>query len=364
LRPSLYLHVPFCASRCAYCDFYSETAGDAGLYVEAMERHFALGAQDLAAPLPSVYVGGGTPSLLAMPQLARLLALPASLSDARTEFSVECNPEDVSEGLLATLQAAGVNRISLGVQSLADDELRRVGRRHDAAGARRALALAAGAPFRLSADLIIGLPGQTAVSFRDSVQGLLAFGPEHLSLYCLEAADAASRRREIPAVLASAPGEAFQAERYLEAHAMLAAAGYVAYELSNWCLPGAECRHNLDIWEGGEFLGFGPAAHSRRGGRRWSWPADLAAWQQPLLAGSLPEALEDRPDAQALELERLLLALRTRRGLAADDTALLAQASFCRACVDRDWARVEEGRWRLSAEGWLRLDAILARLAS
>lgn len=361
----LYLHVPFCASRCNYCGFYAQTGGDMAGYAAALLLQLERSAPDLGPdPLDSVFLGGGTPSWLPPAELRGLLEGLAPWLGPGTEFTVECNPEDLSGSLIELLEQGGVNRLSLGVQSLNNGELLRAGRRHDRAGARRALALAAGSPMRLAADLILGLPGQNRESFQHSLGAVLAYDPEHLSLYCLElepGAPLACLFRESPDL---DPGDDLRADLYLWAHEHLARAGYRAYEVSNWCRPGGECRHNLAIWRGGEFLGLGPAAHSRMGGRRWSWCADLGAWQAALLAGERPPSEEDRPDAAALALERLLLGLRTEKGLRLDDPLLRDKAMLLEQFEGAGWARREGGRFRLRPEGWLRLDGILARLAS
>ena len=205
---------------------------------------------------------------------------------------------------------------------------------------------------------MIGLPGQTEDSFRASLVRILSHRPEHISIYCLESADGDA------SPLAMAADDEELAARYLLAHERLARAGYEAYEVSNWCLPGAECRHNLSIWRGASYIGLGPAAHSFLADRRWSWPADLAAWAEPLLAGRPAERLEDERGPRALALERLLLGLRTREGLPLDDPLLRERRPLLDEFAARGWGREEAGRWRLAPAGWLRLDGILGRLTS
>jgi len=360
----LYVHVPFCATRCSYCGFYTVTGGSQADYLAALLAQLEREGPRLGGPAASIYLGGGTPSWLAPAALARLLAALAPRLAPGGEFSVECNPEDVDAALLARLAAGGVTRVSLGLQSTAAAERAAVGRRHGAARGLAALDLLAASPFALSVDLMLGLPAQTPAGFTASLAAVLARRPAHLSLYCLELDAEAPLSRQFRRGVQLDPGEDFRADRYLEAHARLAAAGYAAYEVSNWCLPGGECRHNLAIWRGGEFLGLGPGAHSRIGGRRWSWRPDLAAWQAALLAGEPAPCEEDLPDSQALALERLLLGLRTREGLPLDDPLLSARPDFLSRCEAAGWARREAGRWRLSPDGWLRLDGILAALAT
>ncbi len=359
----LYIHVPFCATRCGYCSFYSVTDGDRPAYLQALllelERELPPGER-----VDSIFVGGGTPSWLPPAELERLLAALALRLLPGGEFTLECNPEDLDAALLARLGAGGVTRLILGIQALDDAVLAHAGRRHDAAGARRALELASVSDLDLSADLIIGLPGQSAESYRAGLAEVLAHEPGHLSIYSLELEADAPMRQALIETPALDPGDGFRADRYLETHEILAQAGLRAYEVSNWSRPGQECRHNLAIWRGGEFLGLGPAAHSRHGGRRWSNRADLGDWCNGILSGEAPPREEERPDAAALTLERLLLGLRLREGLSIGDPSLNAQAAFAADCESAGWAREEAGRWRLTPGGWLRLDGILARLAS
>jgi putative oxygen-independent coproporphyrinogen III oxidase len=359
----LYVHVPFCATRCGYCSFYAETDGDRPAYLRALllELERELPSEER---VDSIFVGGGTPSWLPPVELEGLLAALAPRLTPGGEFSLECNPEDLDAALLSRLTAGGVTRLSLGIQALDDTVLARAGRRHDAAGARRALELAAASDLDFSADLIIGLPGQTAESYRSGLEELLAFEPDHVSIYSLELEDDAPMRRVLERSPGLDPGDGFRADRYLESHERMAAAGLLAYEVSNWSRPGAECRHNLAIWRGGEFLGLGPAAHSRHGGRRWSNCADLNRWQEALLDGKSPPREEDSPDEAARHLEHLLLGLRIREGLPLDDPALTSHSAFAADCERAGWADRESGRWRLTPTGWLRLDGILARLAS
>lgn len=361
----LYIHVPFCATRCSYCSFYTVTGGDQDAYLDALLTQLAQEAPALGpGPVDSVFMGGGTPSWLAPAAMERLLEALAPRVGPDTEFTVECNPEDVDAALLARLAAGGVTRVSLGLQSTADAELRAVGRRHDAARGLAALDLLVGSGLRASADLILGLPGQTSASLAATLDAVTVRRPEHLSLYCLELDPDAPLRRRLAAQPALDPGEDFRADAYLLAHQVLGEIGYSAYEVSNWCLPGGECRHNLEIWRGGEFLGLGPGAHSRLGGRRWSWAPDLAAWREALAAGGRAPAVDDVPSASEAALERLLLGLRVREGLPLDEPLLAGREPFLARCEAQGWAAREAGRWRLAPSGWLRLDGILAALAT
>jgi oxygen-independent coproporphyrinogen III oxidase len=297
-------------------------------------------------------------------ELERLLAALADLVGPETEFSCECNPEDFNGALLDRLMAGGVNRLSLGLQSLDDHQLQLVGRRHDAATAREAMALAMASRLRVSVDLIIGLPGQTETTFGSTLDEVISHRPEHISLYCLELDEPVplvDLLRDQPDL---DPGEDFRATCYLKAHEMLAVAGYNGYEVSNWCLTGGECRHNLATWWGGEYLGCGPSAHSFHKGIRWGWPADLAVWGEPLMNGEQAPRLVDPRDDQSLAMEQLLLGLRTLCGITLDHPLLTERQPRLKAILDESWGEIVEGRLILRPEGWLRLDGILALLTS
>jgi len=365
LKPALYLHVPYCRLRCSYCNFYFEVGRADFRLIEAFRAEMGLRAGDLpTGPLPALYLGGGTPSWLPAERLDEILAMLGGRVGPDTEFSVECNPEDLDEGLLESLLRGGVNRISLGVQSLNDLELKRCARRHDAAGARRAMDILRDCGLSWSADLIIGLPQQTGSAFRASLEEVIARRPGHVSLYTLELDS------PVPLVDVFArhpdwdPGEAMRAELYLWAQERLEAEGFIHYEVSNWSLPGRECRYNADIWRGGEYMGMGPSAHSHLGGRRLAWPSDVEAWMAPLLEGRLPKAEEDLRTASDRELERLLLGLRLREGLPRRDPSLSGKESFLAEIREMGWIRDDPSRLSLTASGWLRLDGILARLST
>jgi len=365
LSPALYLHIPYCRFRCTYCNFYFELGQADQRLVKALKRELELRTEELGeGPLPAIYLGGGTPSWLPPHLLEELLAALAPWTGPDTEFSIECNPEDLSADLLSLFQETGVNRISLGVQSLNDLELKRSARRHNAEGARRALDLLSASQMNWSADLIIGLPEQSEADFQESLGEVLLREPEHLSLYTLELDS------PVPLVDVFArhpdwdPGDDLRAKLYLWAHEVLDNHGFHHYEVSNWARRGRECGYNQQVWSGGEYLGLGPSAHSHLRGRRSNWPADVAAWMDPLLKGRLPQALEDDRSANEIDLERLLLALRGEEGLSKKDPLLVGRQSFLDAAFEEGWILEDSENLRLSPSGWLRLDGILARLTT
>jgi oxygen-independent coproporphyrinogen-3 oxidase len=268
----LYLHIPFCGSICNYCNF---TRGlfDGPLktrYVEALTQEIARAADGSLAD--TIYFGGGTPSLLTPGDVERLIrACRDAFAVARgAEITLEANPEDATAAGLAGYHAAGVNRLSMGVQSLRDQELQRLGRRHSAARAREAFALARAAGFdNVSLDLMLWLPGQSIADSRASVDALAALGPDHASVYLLELYPNAPLRDEMARAGWSLAPDEDAADMYLAAMETLERADYLQYEISNVARAGRQARHNLKYWTDGEWLGFGCGAHSTRAGVRW-----------------------------------------------------------------------------------------------
>jgi oxygen-independent coproporphyrinogen-3 oxidase len=267
----LYVHVPFCAAICNYCNF-NRGLFDAGLkarYVEAVIAEIRLRARGTAAD--TIFFGGGTPSLLDPSEIGAIIAAcrEAFELSADAEITLEANPEGVSLERLAGFRAAGVNRLSFGVQSFRDDELARLTRLHSSSRAVAAVAEARAAGFdNLSLDLMMWLPQQTVAQWLESVEALAAVGPEHASLYMLEIYPNAPLRDTMARGQWSVAPDDDVAEMYLQAMARLDAAGYQQYEISNVARPGRQSRHNLKYWTDGEWLGFGPGAHSTIDGMR------------------------------------------------------------------------------------------------
>jgi len=358
----LYLHVPFCRTRCRYCDFYrvGENRERMDRYVAALGREIDGWKALHGRPVDSVFFGGGTPSLLDPPEIGGLLLRIRErfVLSADAEITAEANPSDLTEERLLGLRVAGVNRLSIGVQSLVDRELRLLGRRHDAAAARAVIARARRAGFdNLSIDLMVGIPAQTDASFRGSLEGAVALEPEHVSLYLLEVHPGSEidyLRRERPRLFA---GENAQARRYLTLHTLLVENGYRHYEISNFARPGFECRHNLRYWRCGEWLGLGPAAHSALGERRFQHPADLEAWLGD------PAAVIDLDSDR--RQERVMLGLRLDEGIA---ESWLVEAGVDAADLEPRLTRLAPylerggGRIRLTPEGFLVSNSVLAAL--
>jgi oxygen-independent coproporphyrinogen-3 oxidase len=358
----LYLHVPFCRTRCRYCDFYrvGENRARMDRFVGALEREIDGWTELHGRAVETVFFGGGTPSLLEpreiggiLEQLARRFAIAGD-----AEVTAEANPSDLDATKLRDLRVAGITRLSVGVQSFVDRELRLLGRRHNAAHAAGVLEEARRAGFaRLSLDLMIGIPAQTDGSFAASVERAIELAPDHVSLYLLEVhanSEIDFLKRERPRLFA---GEEAQRRRYLAMRERLAAAGYAQYEVSNFARPGAECRHNLRYWRCDDWLGLGPAAHSFVDGRRFRHQPDLEAWIDD------PMAVEELACEPASE--RVFLGLRLAEGI---DESTLAGVGLSSGEIDRRLARLapfverERGRVKLNADGFLVSNAVLAEL--
>ncbi len=347
----VYLHVPFCRSRCDYCAFatWTDRAHLVERYLAACRRQAAGAAPGLPA-ITSVFFGGGTPSAVPPDRLLAALA-PLPLAPG-AEVTVEANPDDITVELLDTYLAGGVTRISLGVQSMTPHVLAALGRRHDPASVARAAEAAhrAGVPFNV--DLIYGAAGETLDDWARTVDGALELGPVHVSAYALTVEPGTA----LAADPARHPDDDDQADKYLLAEARLTAAGFESYEISNWARPGHRCRHNLLYWSSGEYLGVGCAAHSHRHGRR-SWNVRTPErYIAAVEGGRSVEAAGDRLPEAARRVEGLQLALRTRDGVPA--------AAFSREDLQALGGLVEvaDERARLTVEGRLLANEVAVRL--
>lgn len=365
MRPRhLYLHVPFCARRCSYCDFSiavrSRVPVDAYVAGVRAELGHRFGGSE-PWPLDTVYLGGGTPSRLGPAGVASLLAALrdyAALAPG-AEVTLEANPDDVTDEAAARWVASGVNRVSLGVQSFSDDALRWMHRTHDAGRPADAVASLRRAGIEnFSVDLIFSLPPEVPRSWSEDLDRALGLGAPHVSLYGLtvEPATPLARWRERGEV--SEPPEERYEEEFLQAHDRLTGAGYDHYEVSNFGKPGLHSRHNSTYWSGAPYAGIGPAAHGFDGARRRWNVAPYAAWLRCVAAGDDPVEGEELLSGDNRVAERVYLGLRTSRGLALSP----AEVSRTQPWVDAGWATVRDGCLRLTATGWLRLDAISASL--
>lgn len=362
----VYVHVPFCARRCSYCDFSIAVrrAVPAEAYTAALVREV-----DLRMPtrggwqVETLYFGGGTPSRLGGAGVARLMD---ALQERFTlvpgaEVTLEANPEDITPAVVRTWREAGITRLSIGGQSFSDRVLAWMHRTHDAAAIERAVGVAhAGGFENLSLDLIFALPDVLGRDWDGDLRRALALEPVHVSLYGLtiEPATPLGRWRDRGAVV-EAPEERYEAE-YLHAHDVLTAAGFEHYEVSSYARPGYRSRHNGSYWRHVPYIGFGPAAHSFDGVvRRWN-AAAYAAWARALSRGSDPLGGREVLTEESFATERVYLGLRTSDGLVLEP----ALARRVHRWVEAGWATSEEGRVRLTPRGWLRLDALAADLTA
>jgi len=366
----LYVHVPFCGSKCHYCDFASwvDKGGQEALWISTLEQELSLRRRQLGnRPLDTIFIGGGTPSVLAPSTLERLCrAIAAFPRTPACEWSCEGNPGSLDREKLAILKAHGVDRISLGVQSLDETLLKRMGRAHDATQALEACELAESSGLRWNADLIFAVPGQTLDSFLESLASLVRHGARHISFYGLTIEAGTEFSKAVQAGKLAEVDEDEYARMYLEGAQYLEAEGILRYEVSNFACPGEECRHNQGYWRrDGAWLAAGNAAHGYLPWKRWSAPRGLEAWLQwgsagfPV-TGTSVEVLAP-PERYT---ESWFLGLRTREGV---DLSLLREEFGPRL----DEARLK--RWldsgtlvrngdtvRLQGEGWLLLDTVAA----
>jgi oxygen-independent coproporphyrinogen-3 oxidase len=319
----IYVHLPYCRSRCGYCAFVVSTdESSRSDYLGALAREAELVCAEAAEDrFDSLYFGGGTPSLVAPEDLSALIeSLRQRFSfDDDTEVTLEANPEDVTAERRDAWKRSGVNRVSLGVQSLEDAELSAVGRRHDAEGARRAIECLATADLSLSADLILGLPEQTATTFRENVARIAAAGVQHVSIYLLET----EKSRVLEADRRARPGRYLsdddQAEAWMEAGHLLAAQGFRHYEISNWARPGREARHNVKYWTRTPTLGLGVSAHELWGERRRANVSQIPQYVSALTEGRRPLAIDRPVGYEEADRERIMLGLRLSAGIPASE---------------------------------------------
>jgi putative oxygen-independent coproporphyrinogen III oxidase len=361
----LYVHVPFCARRCVYCDFSIAVRRDVPVdeYVSALARELEIRFANAERwELETLYLGGGTPSRLGAAGVSRLLETLRKRVDlsANAEVTLEANPDDVTPEAARAWRESGVNRLSIGAQSFDDAVLSWMHRTHDVAQIVRAVDVARRAAIDdLSVDLIFSLPDAVQRSWPGDLQRALALEPTHVSLYGLtiEPHTPLGRWRQRGA-LEESPEERYEAE-FLMAHETLGESGFEHYEVSNFARPGRRARHNSSYWKRVPYAGIGPSSHGFDGTeRRWNEPA-YAEWRRKLADGSDPLAGNEVLSAEDEAAERVYLGLRTSEGLAltADDFARVS------LWIDQGWATLGDGnRAVLTPDGWLRLDALAADL--
>ncbi|MBW6436575.1 radical SAM family heme chaperone HemW [Actinoplanes hulinensis] len=365
---AVYVHVPFCASRCGYCDFNTYTASELGggasreEYADTVLAELALAARVIEpGRVDTVFVGGGTPTLLPAGDLARILdGIDRTWGLAPgAEVTTEANPESVDPAYLRELRRGGFTRISLGMQSAAENVLRVLDRRHTAGRAPRAAAEAGEAGFEhVNLDLIYGTPGETPEDFAASLDAVIGAGVDHVSAYALIVEDGTRmagrmRRGELPY-----PSDDVAADRYLAAEAALSEAGLTWYEVSNWAQPGGECRHNLLYWTGADWWGLGPGAHSHVGGVRWWNVKHPVTYAKRLAAGTSPGHARETLSGDDRHMEDVMLRVRLRDGIPLDRVDATGAA---RALADGllEPGAYDDGRLVLTLRGRLLADAVI-----
>jgi putative oxygen-independent coproporphyrinogen III oxidase len=368
LAPGLYVHVPFCKTKCPYCDFYSIVASAGAdtatipAWLDAIFREIDLYSGTFP-PFDTLYIGGGTPSLLSEQEIASLTErLRASFDFATdTEVTIEANPDDIDASLLATYREVGINRLSLGVQSFDDAELRFLRRRHDAAGAARALSLTRDAGFaNVGIDLIYGFHGQSIASWKRTLEHALEFAPEHLSCYQMTIEPSTEFGRMLETGTITAADEASQKRFFMATSEMLRAHGYLHYEISNFA-RGEEfiSRHNHKYWRHVPYLGLGPSAHSFQDGTRWWNVRSVHDYCEALSAGKSPTESRETLTADELALETLYLGFRTRDGVALDDLRKYRRWEDTLETLRREsLVRVKDGHAVPTLEGFLVADRL------
>ncbi len=344
----LYIHIPFCKRKCPYCDFYSVGYDDslAELYAQAVVRNI----RHYGGCFDTVYFGGGTPILLHK-HIGEILRAADVAPDA--EITAECNPCFINDKTLYSLLSGGVNRLSVGVQSLDDRELRALGRLHDADTAEEAVLSARAAGFEnISADLMLAVPQQTVQSLDRTLDRLCSLPIDHVSAYMLKIEPDTPFGRNTPAV----PDEDSTADMYLHAVRRLAESGFSQYEISNFAKRGCECAHNLKYWRREEYLGIGPAAHSFYGGRRFEVARDIDGFIASPVQTELTN--DNAPDEYE---ERVMLGLRLSEGIPEE---LYSPLSGGLKYIPKQYYRLENGRLSLTAEGFLVSNEIISLLLS
>lgn len=385
---SLYIHVPFCFHKCHYCDFYSfvDTQDRQPGFVErllqelaALGRHAGVG-EGGKARLRTIFVGGGTPSLLRADLWERLLGglrQHFDLSDPTLEFTVECNPETVTSELMATLAGGAVNRVSIGAQSFDATHLKTLERWHDPENVARALALADGAGIRRrNVDLIFGIPGQTMAQWEADLRRALALCPgiDHLSCYALTYEPNTAMTQRLKRGEFTRADEDSEADMYTLCVDMLRAHGLDRYEVSNFARPGSECRHNLAYWRQDQWLAAGPSGSAHIAGQRWKNVPRLTDWMEGVAESGGYSPIDDfeGPDASRALSERIMMGLRIREGVDVARAIADAVRIGCGNRLERAVARQQSlgllehagGRWVLTERGYLQADGVAAALMS
>ena len=374
---SLYLHIPFCSSKCPYCDFFSQVGSQQQIdeYVELLNLNIKILKQKSSSfqPFKTIFFGGGTPSLLSVKQIENLLNSIQQTFGIETgaEITLEANPGTVTLERLRGYRQAGINRLSLGIQSLNDQNLNQLGRIHNANQVQESIAAARSAGFdNLSLDLMFALPDQNLSALELEISALLQFNPEHISLYGLSFEEGTDFSARLQSGELAPCEESLYVEQYQLLHERLGAAGFEHYEISNFARPGRRCRHNQIYWHRGSCLAIGAGGHSfveNEWGERWHIPANLKYYKESLLHGKDPAELLERFDYQGAMKEFVYLALRTNSGINLQEFerrfGLPLQQIFSSALNKTDkylHLRLNPDRYCFNLNGWLLYDHLIS----
>lgn len=363
-RLGIYIHIPFCASKCRYCDFYSLAGCDHLMpdYHEALLAHIQESAASIQNyEVDTVYFGGGTPSFYGADRIVEILDILKLNGNLRTdsEITVECNPDSVTLNSLRLLKEEGVNRISLGVQASNNELLKMIGRRHNFDQAKRAFSETREAGFdNVSIDLMYGLPTQTRQDWAETLSKAVEMHPEHISVYGLKLEQGTPMYDDYlnsPAL----PDDDEQADMYYYAAHMLERYGYRQYEISNFCAPGYHSRHNLKYWNLDDYLGFGPGAHSCVGSLRYSFVKDLKRYISGVNKGDSIIDEYNHIDQLEKATEYVMLSMRTSRGISELDYRTICQSDWkpiektLEIFKSKGWAELNGSRWHFTVPGYL-----------
>jgi len=372
---SLYVHVPFCASRCGYCDFNTYTATELGSGVDQRSFHeFLLREVRIASeqlgdrPVESVFIGGGTPTLIGATALNSVLEGIGNFFNLapHAEITTEANPDSVDKNLLQELRAGGFTRISLGMQSAASNVLKVLQRTHTPGVSVDAAQLARAVGFEhVNLDLIYGTPGESDQDVRDSVNAVVDAGVDHVSAYSLIVEQGTPLARQVARGDIPAPDDDICADRYEIIDTMLNAAGFDWYEVSNWARPGGECVHNQAYWLNADWWGIGPGAHSHVGGTRWWNHKHPSTYAAALESGATLRAGQEVLTPEQMHIEKVMLGLRTRTGLPAQELSA-AEAERVPALIERGVVEQVDGEpqgvVRITDQGRLVADSAVREL--
>ena len=372
---SLYLHIPFCSRKCPYCDFFSEVGTQQKInnYVELLNRNIKILRQHNldSPPFETIFFGGGTPSLLSIQQIKSILHnIQQNFGiESTAEITLEANPGTIDLDKLQGYRQAGINRLSLGIQSLDDQNLQLLGRIHSAKQAQESIVAARAAGFdNLSLDLIFALPNQCLSALEHDVSALLDFNPEHISLYGLSFEEGTEFFSRLKSGKITVCEESLYADQYLLLHEKLVAAGYDHYEISNFSRPGKRCQHNQVYWQRGNCLAVGVGSHGfdeQEWGTRWHTPTDMKRYEELLLQGRDPAELLETYEHYGAMKEYVYLGLRTRDGinLRKFEQKFGGQYDQVFAAAihkTRQYIQTDEDHSRFNIKGWLIYDHLIS----